>query len=125
MYGPILLINPKTRELFANCPDSNGLLKKEGLLYKGYLPEEINIANYVIHLGGRKWSMILLNLLSSKKNERINLFAHELFHCAQPSLGFEFIEGDNKHLDKKEARIYLRLELEALKKHLPQKKKGM
>ena len=54
--------------------------------------------------------------LSQNKNNRINLLTHELFHRAQKSLGFYPYNPDNIHLDKKDGRIYLRLELEALKK---------
>jgi len=54
--------------------------------------------------------------LPTKKNDRINLLAHELFHKAQPALNFKLFNTDNNHLDKKDGRIYLRLELEALKK---------
>ncbi len=52
------------------------------------------------------------------KFDRINLLAHELFHRAQPQLGFKVFNPDNNHLDKKEGRIFLRLELEALKSAL-------
>jgi hypothetical protein len=44
------------------------------------------------------------------------LLAHELFHKAQRSLGFRILNTDNNHLDRKDGRIYLRLELEALRK---------
>lgn len=44
--------------------------------------------------------------------------AHELFHCAQPSLGFVQNNQESPHLDKKEGRTYLRLEMEALLKAL-------
>lgn len=115
LYGPVLLVYSKTRQVFANYPDSIGLLKKDGRIYSGYLPNEINIANYVIHWSGRDWSMIMMNSLSSKKDERVNLFAHELFHRVQPALGFTFIDATNTYLDEKDARIYLRLEFEALK----------
>ena len=54
--------------------------------------------------------------LPSNKQERINLMAHELFHVSQPSLGFRLFNVQNNHLDQKDGRIYLRLELEALKK---------
>lgn len=39
---------------------------------------------------------------------------HELFHRAQPSLGFKIRREDNNHLDQRDGRIYLRLELAAL-----------
>lgn len=114
LYGPILLVDPKTRQVFANEPDPAGILKKSINIYSGHLPENVNIANTSIQWSGKKWAMIMLPLPQGKY-ERINLLAHELFHRAQPQLGFILYNTDNNHLDQKDGRIYLRLELEALK----------
>lgn len=114
LYGPMILIDPKTREFFANDPDSEGMLKRNGTLYSGVLPATINIANTAINWGGKRWAMIMLPLSQNKEN-RINLLAHESFHSIQPSLGFNLNNAENNHLDQKEGRVYLRLELEALK----------
>ena len=115
LYGPILLVNPENRQLFANVQDSAGLLKPVGLIYSCILPDNVNIANTSSHWNGRDWAMIKLPLPSNKE-DRINLLAHELFHVSQPSLGFRLFNAANNHLDLKDGRIYLRLELEALKK---------
>lgn len=115
LYGPILLVNPATRRLFSNVPDSSGLLKLTGSVYSCILPENVNIANTSSHWNGRDWAMIKLPLPFNKE-DRINLMAHELFHVSQPSLGFRLNNVANNHLDQKDGRIYLRLELEALKK---------
>lgn len=114
LYGPMILIDPKTREFFASEPDSEGILKRNGTLYSGVLPATVNIANTAINWGGKRWAMIMLPLSQNKEN-RINLLAHESFHRIQPSLGFSLNNAENNHLDQKEGRIYLRLELEALK----------
>ena len=115
LYGPILLVNPNTRQLFANFSDTAGILKQVRKIYSGILPNEINIANTAINWNGRRWAMIMLPLPANTQ-ERINLLAHELFHVAQPSLGFQLFNTQNNHLDQKDGRIYLRLELEVLKK---------
>lgn len=117
LYGPILLVNSSTRKLYANFNNSAGILKKEGNIYTGMLPGTVNIANTSVHWNGKDWAMIILPL-PQNKNDRINLLTHELFHRAQPSLNFKLFNADNNHLDKKDGRIYLRLELEALKKAL-------
>jgi len=117
LYGPILLVNPNTRQLFSNFPDSAGTLKQSGEIYSGILANEINIANTAINWNGRRWAMIMLPLPINKQ-DRINLLAHELFHARQPELGFKLFNAENNHLDQKYGRIYLRLELEALKKSL-------
>ncbi len=115
LYGPILLVNPNARQLFANFSDTAGILKQVGKIYSGILPNEINIANTAINWNGRRWAMIMLPLPVNKQ-DRTNLLAHELFHVRQPSLGFQLFNTENNHLDQKDGRIYLRLELEALKK---------
>lgn len=114
LYAPILLVNPNTRQIFANFSDTAGYLKQIGEIYSGILPNKINIANTAINWNGRRWAMVMLPLPVNKQ-ERLNLLAHELFHVSQPSLGFQLFNTENNHLDKKDGRIYLRLELEALK----------
>lgn len=117
MYGPILVVNPLTRQVYSNFPDMNGALRRDGNIYTGHLPDNINIANTRVDWNGRMWAMVMLPLPSYNK-ERINLFAHELFHVTQTSLGFRGYSPGNAHLDEKQGRIFLRLELEALRKAL-------
>lgn len=114
LYGPILLVDPKTRQVFANEADTAGILKQNGDLFTGTLPESINIANTAVRFSGKRWAMIMLPLPQNKE-DRNNLLAHELFHTIQPSLGLALNNPENNHLDKKDGRVYLRLELAALK----------
>lgn len=115
LNGPILLVEPETRRMFSNYTDNSGIVKKNGSVFTGILPDNINIANTSIAWSGRVWAMIVLPL-PEDKHKRINLLAHELFHRAQAKLGFTAHNPSNSHLDEKEGRILLRLELEALKK---------
>lgn len=103
LYGPMILIDPQTREFFTNESDKAEIF-----------PATINIANTALDWNGKKWAMIMLPL-PKNKYDRIGLLAHESFHRIQPTLGFELNNVENNHLDQKEGRIYLRLELEALK----------
>ena len=113
LYGPILLVDPKTREVFANENDSSGVLVPGHGIFRGNLPNNINIANTSVSWMGKRWAMVLLPL-PTNRNERLSLITHELFHCVQPMLKFNTINTDNNHLDKEHGRTYLRLELEAL-----------
>lgn len=115
LYGAILLVDPQTRQLFTNEPDTAHVLKPNGNYYSGILPANINIANTSLSWSGKRWAMVVLPL-PQNKHDRINLLSHELFHKAQPSLGLVLRNTENNHLDQKDGRIYLRLELEALKK---------
>ena len=114
LYGPILLVDAKTRDVFANEKDSTGILVAGTGIFRGKLPNDINIANTSIRWNGKRWAMIMLPLPANRK-ERLNLISHELFHRAQPTLNLISINVDNNHLDKEHGRIYLRLELEALR----------
>jgi len=113
LYGPVLLVDPATRKIYSNFPDSAGILKQNGNIFTGLLPIMINIANTSLKWQGTSWAMIMLPLPQNNQ-ERFDLLSHELFHRSQPVLGFRLANSDNDHLDKREGRIYLRLELEAL-----------
>ncbi|WP_111599507.1 hypothetical protein [Chitinophaga skermanii] len=117
VYGPMLLVDPSTRTVYANEPDSAGLLKQQGAIYTGILPKDVNISNTAMNWSGKRWATIMLPLPKDKQ-QRVNLLAHESFHRLQPALGFALNSPENNHLDQKEGRIYLRLELAALGKAL-------
>ena len=110
IYGPIWSIRNKA---FANQPDQEGHLTPDGPIYFGTLPREIPVSNTDIQWAGTHWAMLVLPLPPGK-HDRVDLMTHELFHSAQPSLGFTMRREDNQHLDLKEGRIYLRLEMRAL-----------
>ncbi len=113
IYGPILLVHPDTRIVFANEPDNEGYLSLDNGVYSGLLPKEIPVSNTDIKWAGKHWAMLMMPL-PSNRYERVDLMTHELFHVAQPSLGFKLRWEDNQHLDLREGRIYLRLEMRAL-----------
>jgi len=118
LYGPILFVNQKNRVIIANEKDTKGILNKKGDIYVGFLPDNINIANTAFDWNGKRWTMVMLPL-PKNYNEQLNLLTHELFHRIQPETGFENLHQKScDHLDNKEGRIYLKLELEALKKAL-------
>ncbi|WP_083996800.1 hypothetical protein [Chryseobacterium sp. BLS98] len=115
LYGSILLVDPKTQQVYSNEPNADNSLQLQNKIYTGQLPDSMNIANTSVQWSGKNWAMIMLPL-PENHYERVNLLAHELFHRTQPSLGFVQSNKESNHLDQKDGRIYLRLELEALKK---------
>ena len=115
LYGGILLVDTKSRQVYSNESDAKNSLIPHQDIYTGTLPGNINIANTSVQWNGKTWAMIMLPL-SNDKYDRINLLAHELFHTVQSSLGFPQGNKESNHLDQKDGRVYLRLELEALKK---------
>lgn len=117
LYGPMLLVDPVARWVYANEPDNAGLLTFKDSIYTGTLPREFGAANTSIEWNRKNWAMILLPL-PKNQYDRTDLIVHELFHSAQPSLGFDLPGSDNHHLDQRDGRIYLRLELAALEEAL-------
>lgn len=121
LYGSLLFVNEDDRTIIANEKDTKGILTKNGEIYTGVLPNEINTANTAFNWNGKRWTMVILPL-PTDYYERLNLLTHELFHRIQPDIGFENLyQKSCNHLDKIDGRIYLKLELEALKKALTTK----
>ncbi len=119
-YGPVLLGNPKSRELIVNEGDSAGVLTQKNGLFTGILPQDIFPSNSIMDWNSKRWTMIMTPL-PAYENRRISLFTHELFHRIHRELGYKGTQGDNKHLDEKEGGIFLKLELEALPKTIGSK----
>ena len=118
LYGSLLFVNKDDRTIIANEKDTKGILTKNGEIFTGILPDEINIANTAFDWNGKRWTMVMLPL-PKDYNERLNLLTHELFHRIQPEIGFaNLYQKSCGHLDNIDGRIYLKLELEALKKAL-------
>lgn len=113
IYAPILLVDPVTRELFANVQDEEGELTPQDNIYICKLPKSVPTSNTDITWNGTHWAMILLPL-PLNRYDKIDLTTHELFHRAQQSFGFKIRREENNHLDQKDGRFYLLLELAAL-----------
>ena len=116
LYGPILIVNPNDRTFFANQNNISQSFRKTGNIYTDTLPPEINIANTATDWDGIRWTMVMAPL-PEEEQSRNKLLIHELFHRIQPAIGFDdFQEYSNAHLDTQSGRVFLKLELEALKK---------
>jgi hypothetical protein len=112
--GPVILADKNSREVYANTQDSKGALLRRGNVYIGTLPENVNISSTAKEWNGTRWAMLAMPL-PEEKEERLSAFIHESFHRIQPGIGFDSIPVYScEHLDKKNGRIYLKLELEAL-----------
>ena len=116
--GPILMVNPETNLFISNEQNEKKEFTKQGDLFIGKLPDNITIANTSIIWEGKSWTMVNFPLPTSKE-QRLDLLTHESFHRIQPIIGFDSLtEIQSIHLDTKEGRVYLKLELEALKEAL-------
>ena len=113
LCGPLLFVNPGTREVFANQADAEHQLQKQGDIFTGKLPAAVNIANTATEWAGVKWTMVMLPL-PEEPHRRAALVAHEMWHRIQDQLGFASSSAANDHLDSRDGRYWLQLEWRAL-----------
>ena len=113
LCGPVLLVDPMTRSVFANQPGAEKLLTPESGIFAGKLPDEINIANTALDWGGTHWTMMMLPLPEAN-DRRAVLMGHEMWHRIQRDLGLPPIGAANNHLDTRDGRFWLQLEWRAL-----------
>jgi len=114
LYGALFFVDPETRYVVANEPDSEGVLHAADGLYVGTLPKEILVANAPVEWQGKRWTMLMWPTLPGDTIERRIIFAHESFHRIQPGLGLMAPDSPNLQLDTPEGRLWLQLEWRAL-----------
>jgi hypothetical protein len=113
LCGPMVFVERKTRAVVANQADREGILTKNGNVFIGKLPANVNIANTAIEWAGVKWTMVMFPL-PEDKIRRGNLMVHELWHRVQNDIGFPGSGAANNHLDSRDGRVWLQLEWRAL-----------
>lgn len=113
LYGPMMLVDPRTHFAVANQADPQGLLKPVDGVFAGTLPTDFVSANTAVEWHGVRWTMIDWPLPEASAR-RHKLMAHELFHRIEPDLGIAVISPPNAHLDTRDGRYWLFLELRAL-----------
>lgn len=115
LYGPIMYVDRRSRKIFANQQDKEGLLKLKDGIYTGLYPKESIISTTAVNYGGTFFGMVPLP--NEEDDYRITTRAvHSLFHRYQQTTGInpEYFNAIN--MDEKEARIWIKLEWKALKK---------
>jgi hypothetical protein len=115
LAGPLLLVDRASRVAIADQPDSAGLLRPLGSLYAGTLPARENVVNTALRWGGVTWAMLAWPIIPDSTRRGV-LFAHELWHRVQDSLGFGAGNPVNPHLAERDGRLWLRLEGRALRR---------
>nr|MBO2488598.1 hypothetical protein [Gammaproteobacteria bacterium] len=113
LCGPMLVVNPNSRRVWANQADSDGVLKERDGVFTGALPQGVPVANTAVDWAGRRWSMVVLPLPEDRVARRV-LLAHESWHRIQDELGFAASSLTCSHLDTERGRTLLRLEMRAL-----------
>jgi len=111
--GPMLFVDPQSREIVANMPDSSHSWREQNGVWIGSLTSDQSPANTSIVWAGRNWSMVMWPV-SDSRYPRGRLLMHESFHRIQSSLGLPATDRPNAHLGTGNGRIWTRLEWRAL-----------
>lgn len=113
LCGPLVIVDPDTRFAIATQQPAVGEFRSDQELYAGLLPSGVQLANTAIDWNGTRWSFVLAPVPADPAQRRGLLF-HEAFHRIQPALGLDGRDRLNPHLDERDGRYWLRLELRAL-----------
>jgi hypothetical protein len=113
IYGALMFVDPETRNIVTNEQDPGKTLTEKDGLFLGKLDETANVANTAMNWKGKNWTMVMLPLSKNVDSKRA-LIIHELFHNIEDQLGLGISSPMPNHLEKKDARILLRLEWNAL-----------
>ncbi len=115
LYGPIIYVERTTRRIVANSPDKENLLKGKDGIYNGIYPKELIVSNAPVVFGSAPFAMAPLP--PEEEEYRIKSRAiHSLYHSFQMSKGIAPATFNVPVMDEKQARLWLKLELKALKK---------
>jgi len=118
LHAPIIFACPATRDAVANMPDPYGILERYGDIYFGALPECVTIFDIVVsyeYFDGKQWVVVpWAAVRSSSRIDRLNLLSHKAFHWHQYELWGRNMGWNNSHMNEKDARISIRLEINAL-----------
>jgi len=113
--APVMFIDRPTRRVFANKPDNQELLKLRDGVYQGIFPRERIIENSAVDFGGVVYAMVPLP--SEEDPYRIKTSAiNALYRYYQRNNGIDPGKFAIRYLNEKSARIWIKLELRALKK---------
>jgi hypothetical protein len=114
LCGPILLVDPQSRQVVANQQDGEGALKKNGDVFTGSLPASVNVSNTPTEWAGVLWTQLIWPL-PEDSSRRNTMLAHELFHRIQNRVPIPAQnEAANDHLDTLDGRYLIQLEWRAL-----------
>lgn len=119
LFSKAILINIDNRFFVANDSLPIDNCARKGMYFIGYLPNIYPMANSTLKVGSKKYASIRY----SDKNEfdtllYIRTFIHEMFHVFMSSNNYDNVTYNNPHIDTRDGRVYLQLELLALKKAL-------
>lgn len=115
--GPIMYVDRESRRIIASAPDSEGLLKLKDGVYTGTYPKEKIIDVIAIEFGGTLFAMVPIPSQEDEYRIKAQTF-HALSHVMQKKKGIAPRSFNNRHMNERNARMWLKLEWKALYKAL-------
>ena len=113
LCGPLLFVDPDTRDAVANQADLEEKLKPVDGAFAGTAPATLGVANTAVTWAGVEWTMVMWPP-PQYKSPRMRLMLHECFHRVQKKIGLPPADPMNGHLDSLDGRIWLQMEWRAL-----------
>ncbi len=114
LAGPLLIVDPKSHQVWASETDDEGKLRAAGDIFVGIRDDAENASNTSQDWAGKRWSTIVIPIPDTEPAMRKALLLHESFHRIHPSLNLSANDEPNNHLDTLEGRVWLTLEWHAL-----------
>lgn len=115
---PIILVERNSRLYYATDSVPIESCYKVDYYYSGTLPITIPISSTSKDISGVRFSMVNIDK-DTKNDSNLTITAiHEMYHVFQDNNNLSYGGYSNSHLDKKQGRILLKLELLALEKAL-------
>jgi hypothetical protein len=87
LAGPMMFVDPETRQAVTNMPDAEGRLREVGGVHVATLPDTWPVSDTSIEWAGVRWAMMRWPL-AEDEHERAALMAHESWHRIQEEIGF-------------------------------------
>lgn len=113
LCGRLILIDPRAHVAIANRSDSRNSLRPWQGAFVGPWVDSMGRSNTSIQWDGSAWATVVLPLPRNRYS-RIALVLHEAFHRIQRQLELGSSFPFSTHLDERDGRYWLRLELRAL-----------
>lgn len=113
LYGPVMYVDNLNRAIYANVADKENMLKAREGVFTGVLPKERIITNNVIEFGGVRYAMVPLPE-TEDRYRMVTRTVHSLFHSFQERHVLKPSTFSTRHLNDRNARLYLKLEWKAL-----------
>ncbi len=113
LCGPIALMDRSSRLVLATDTVAGRAFLPYGGAFVAVAPGDVPLANTSFRWGERSWALVLLPL-PRNRFDRVRLLLHESFHREQAALGLAPGDRLSPHLDEREGRVWLRMELRAL-----------